>query len=170
MAKRGQWPEHAEEFLEGHMMKLESISFTLSAPLTLGLAESFEMVGAPDVTIRPRRVLVNWREGGSVEFDAFRCGNVEVFIGYPIDVTQLDAPIVIRRSLWYRFVRFFRRLLGQEIEPDFYYSPLDLPVIGPNTPVRIRGRYDGTVPPGRYIGQPHTLVVNILGTALRAAS
>jgi hypothetical protein len=148
-------------------MRLESYSFTLSAPLTLGSAETFEMVGAPDVTMRPRRVLVNWREGGSVEVDSFRCGNVEVFIGYPLDATRLDAPIVIRRSLWYRVVRFFRRLLGQEVEPDVYHPPLDLPIIGPNTPVRIRGRYDGTVPPGRREGESYALMISVLGAVAR---
>ena len=83
------------------MDQIESYSFTLSAPLTLGVADSFEMECAPNVVLRPRRILANWR-GPGLEVDSFRIGVVEVFIGYPLDLARLDEPVVIRRSTWYR--------------------------------------------------------------------
>ena len=152
-------------------MKIESYSFTLSALITLGVAEPFEMQGTPNVTLRPRRVLANC-PGLGFEVDSFKFGVVEAFIVYPLYLALLDEPIVLKRSVWYRIVRFFRRLLGREVEPDTYYPPLDLPVIGPTTPVRIRGRYDGMLPPELESrrGELYTLMVSILGSTVRVSA
>ena len=92
------------------MHKIVSYSFAVSAPLDLGEPSSFEMVGEPDVLLRPRRVLCNWTEDDSVTVTSFRCGNVEMFVGYPLSIMIVDRPIVLRRTVWYRIVRFFKRL------------------------------------------------------------
>ncbi len=145
------------------MYKIMSYNFTVSAPLDLGEPSSFEMVGEPDVLLRPRRVLCNWTEDDSVTVTSFRCGNVEMFVGYPLSITYLDRPIVLRRTVWYRIVRFFKRLFRLAVESDEYRPPLDLPVIGPGIPVRICGRYNGVVPAGMVRGSSYTLMVSILG-------
>ena len=118
------------------MHKIVSYSFAVSAPLDLGEPSSFEMVGEPGVLLRPRRVLCNWTEDDSVTVTSFRCGNVEMFVGYPLSITYPDRPIVLRRTVWYRIVRFFKRLFRLAVESDEYRPPLDLPVIGHGIPVR----------------------------------
>ena len=76
------------------MHKIVSYSFAVSAPLDLGEPSSFEMVGEPDVLLRPRRVLCNWTEDDSVTVTSFRVGRGGV-VGYPLSITYLDRPIVL---------------------------------------------------------------------------
>jgi hypothetical protein len=135
--------ERRETLLEpnkGSSAKVERYTFSVNAPLVLGVASPLVgATGQPDTTIRPQRVTMNAPTPGFVAVQEIKVANVSVTVGGTADAFQFSALGV-----------------GQS---------LDMPTLSPANRASVLGNYSGFVPPGFVGGAAYSFTASFTGPA-----
>jgi len=124
---------------QGSKVSVQRYSFSINAPIVLGVAASLFASGQPDTNIRPQRVTMNAPSPGFVTVSEIKVANVSVTVGGIGDAFEY-SPIGVGMSL-------------------------DMPTLTPANRASVIGVYSGFVPPGFVGGAAYTFVTSFKGPA-----
>ena len=128
---------------KGSALKVERYGFSVTAPLVLGTAGSFNVNNNPNTNIRPQRVTCNAPVPGFATLSNISVANVNVLVGGDFDAFDFSAQAVD--------------------------SELDLPTLTPANRATVTGDYSGLVPPGYLGGAAYKFITSFKGPASMVA-
>ncbi len=126
--KEKQYTKQRERILSpnaGSSAKIQRYTFGLGQTLTLETAAAIELEGKPQVYIRPQRITTNAPCPAFVRLTSMQVGNVGIIVGGAVDAFDFAAQ-------------------AQD-------AAVDVPTLGPQNSVEVKGNYDDLLPDGGYV-------------------
>lgn len=124
----------------GSSAKVERYSFAISQAITIGTGVAINITGAPDVDIRPQRVVCNVPTPAFVFLSLLKVANVTVTVGPGVEDAFDYSALAVG-------------------------TMLDLPTLTPANRATVQGTYTGFIPPGYVNGTSSFFVTSMKGWA-----